>query len=412
MKISNILLAVAVAAITAIGLEAQNAVTPYSRIAYGILNDNLTGIQRSMGGVGIAMQNGRQINVVNPASYSQVDSLTFLWDVGTHLSFNWSQENGKRGRTIGGGLDYLTGEFRIARGLGGAFGLVPYSSVGYTFGGKIDNGKETRVGSGGLSELFVGFGYEPVKGLSIGANVSYLFGTITNETQIATASTSQFQRVTEVRDWNIKVGLQYGVNVTPKDRLVLGFTYQPKKYYHGHAWGTYYDIANDTKADTVGFCPLKGNYEQAAGYGAGLSYTRDNRLTLEADFLYQQWSKAKYRAITGYEADDMTFDDRWKASFGISYTPDPRGNYLNRMTYRIGGFYNHDYINVRDNNVRDYGIGLGFSFPALGGKTLVNLGFEWRHRYSAPVLYIKEDILNITLSVNFNELWFWKNKIR
>ena len=25
---------------------------------------------------------------------------------------------------------------------------------------------------------------------------------------------------------------------------------------------------------------------------------------------------------------------------------------------------------------------------------------------------LKEDYLNITVSVNFNEMWFWKNKIR
>ncbi len=50
--------------------------------------------------------------------------------------------------------------------------------------------------------------------------------------------------------------------------------------------------------------------------------------------------------------------------------------------------------------------------PVPNGKTTINLGFEWRHRTSSPTVLIEEDCLNITLSVNFNELWFWKNKIR
>lgn len=414
MKLSYITKIIAAAVIMTMADQAtaQNNVTPYSRIAYGILQDNATSTQRAMGGVGIAMQNGRQVNVMNPASYSQVDSLTFLWDIGLDLSMNWSEENGKRGHTVGGGFDYAAGQFRITKGLGASFGIVPYSSVGYSFGGTIENGAETRSGSGGLNELFVGAGWEPVKGLSIGANFSYLFGTITNETDVLTSSTTLFQRVTEVRDWNVKVGLQYGLNVTPRDRIVLGLTYQPKKSFHGHAWGTYYDSSLDEKADTVGYTSLKGNYEQPNTFGAGLAYSHGDRVTAEVDFLYQPWSKAAYRTLGGFEAANMKLDDRWKASVGFSVTPNPRGNYFKRMTYRAGAFYNHDYLNIRGNNVRDYGVGMGFGFPALGSKTLVNLGLEWRHRVTAPEVLIKENYFNITLSVSFNEMWFWKNKLR
>ena len=136
--------------------SAQTITSPYSRLGMGILGDNATGIQRSMGGVGIAMQNGRQINVMNPASYSQVDSLTFLWDIGLDLTNSWSTEGSKHGYNLGGGLDYITMEFRLAKNLGAAIGVVPFSSVGYTFGGEIENGLDSRTGSGGLSELFAG----------------------------------------------------------------------------------------------------------------------------------------------------------------------------------------------------------------------------------------------------------------
>ena len=69
-------------------------------------------------------------------------------------------------------------------------------------------------------------------------------------------------------------------------------------------------------------------------------------------------------------------------------------------------------MNVNGNTVRDYGATFGVGLPAPGSKTTVNIGFEWKHRYSAPTSLIKEDYFNITVSVNVNEMWFWKNKIR
>lgn len=402
-------LAVALAVLTA---AAQHSSTPYSRIGYGILADNATGIQRAMGGVGIAMQNGRQVNVINPASYSQVDSLTFLWDIGFDLSNNWSTEGSVKGYTFGGGLDYITSQFRLGKRVGASFGLVPYSNVGYSYDTEINNGSETRKGSGSLNELYVGVGVEPLKGLSVGANFSYLFGTLVNRTTIYSTSTNNFTREVQVRDWNVKVGLQYGVNIGPKGRLVLGATYMPRKAFHGRTWGTYIDATNDTKPDTLSRQSLKDGHQQPHTFGVGVSYSHNNRITAEADFTYQQWSKAKYEKLEGFEGTGMSLNDRWKAAAGVAVTPNPRGGYLSRITYRMGAFYNRDYISVQSNNVRDYGLTVGFSFPAPGSKTLINLGLEWRHRYSAPVALIKENYLNISLSVNFNELWFWKNKIR
>ena len=411
-RIKHIILATLFLATSVTSALAQSSTSPYSRLGFGILNDNATGMQRSMGGVGYAMQNGRQINVMNPASYSQVDSLTFLWDIGMDLTNCWSKEYDKSGYNLGGGLDYITGQFRVAKNLGAALGLVPFSSVGYSFGGDLATGTDSKSGVGGLNELFLGVGYQPFKGLSIGANFSYLFGTTTNTTQVTYITTSQFTRSLEVRDWNVRAGLQYGFNFSRKNRVVLGVTYSPKKAMHGTAMGTMSDVTLDKKVDTVANMSLKGNYELPTTIGAGISYTYDNRLNLEVDYTYQQWSKAKYTPINYFEVPSTKWNDRWKVAAGVSYIPNPRGSYLKRMTYRLGAFYNNDYTNVNGNDVRDYGVTLGFSFPALNSKTLVNLGVEWKHRYTAPTNLLKEDYLNVTLSVNFNEMWFWKNKIR
>ena len=85
---------------------------------------------------------------------------------------------------------------------------------------------------------------------------------------------------------------------------------------------------------------------------------------------------------------------------------------MKRITYRAGAFYNRDYIMAGDNNVRDYGVSCGFGFPTASGRTIVNLGFDYRQRQSTPAALLKEKYFNITLGVNFNGNWFYRNKLR
>ncbi len=402
-----------IAATASLMAAGQVSTSPYSKVGYGLLSDNATGIQRSMGGVGYAMQNGRNINAMNPASYSQVDSLTFLWDLGLDLTNLWSKENGVRGYSFGGGLDYLAGHFKITKGMGGAFGLVPYSSVGYSFGNDLkDDNSEVRSGTGGFNQLFVGVGYEPVRGLSIGANVAYLFGTTSNSSNVITESITLYERLMEIRDYNVQIGIQYSLPLRDgNDRITVGATYQPRKSFHGHTWGIFHD-SQDDKPDTIGYTSLSGKYEQPHSIGVGISYNYHNRMLAEVDFTYQKWADAKYSPLKGFEAETIRFNNRWKAAAGVQYTPNRRGSYLGSMVFRFGGHYTHDYMNITGNNVRDYGLACGISLPVAGGKSMVNFGLEWKRRFTKPVMLIREDYFNITLGITFNELWFWKSRIR
>lgn len=43
---------------------------------------------------------------------------------------------------------------------------------------------------------------------------------------------------------------------------------------------------------------------------------------------------------------------------------------------------------------------------------MINLGLEWKHRQASPQTLISENYFNVTLGVNFNEVWFFKRKIK
>lgn len=414
MKIKSLFIIALIAVATATGISAQNTSSPYSKFGYGLLRDNATSTQRQMGGVGYAMHSGRQVNVMNPAAYAATDSLTFLFDMGIDVSMFWREDASGKSHDWGGGFEYLTIQFPVSKTIGVSAGLLPYSSVGYSFGSEIDNGASAHQGTGGLNQLYVGAGIMPIKNLSVGFNFSYLFGNIYNDayvSQTGASTQSLFEQVMEVKDYHLQFGLQYTYRLSRKNSLTLGVTYAPSKSLLGKTYVLkYYDTSATPDTIAPGIVRLHNKYSLPETWGVGLGYDWNDRLHAEVDFTYQNWADVKYEQIENFSA--TKFANRWRVGAGVSYQPDPRGGYFKRMTYRAGGYFNRDYIMVEDNHVKDYGISCGFGFPAASEKTVINLGFEYMRRQATPDPMMKEKYFNITLGVNFNQLWFYKNKLR
>lgn len=412
MKINRLFAIIITAAFCGIYANAQNGtLTPYSRYGYGILSDNSTSMQHAMGGIGYAMNSGRQINVKNPASYAAIDSLTFLFDMGANFTSLWSEENGVKENNLSGGLDYITMAFPLSKRMGASIGLLPFSTTGYSFSDSMDNGSTSHTGSGSISEVYVGAAINPFANLYLGFNFAYMFGSLSNDVYAytITGSTSLFERFIKVTDWRLDFGMQYPIQINQDSRLTLGLSFSPGKGLHGETYGLYYDAGTANKVDTIGYTKLNGKNSLPATWGGGVNYMWRERLMMEADFTYQPWKDAKYTAIEDFERAD--FANRWKVALGAQYTPNPRGTWSKRMQYRIGTYYNRDYIMVRGNNVREFGITAGLGLPITGYKSMLNIGVEYKHRQASPQALIKENYVNITLGINFNEMWFRKSRI-
>lgn len=392
-------------------VSAQEGMSPYSRFGYGLLNNNATSMQRQMGSVGYAMNSGRQINVMNPASYAAIDSMTFLFDMGLDFTALKSREADTHDTRYGGGLEYITMQFPVTRYMGASIGILPYSSVGYAFGSDITNGSVSRSGSGGINQAYIGLSGKIFKGFTAGFNFSYLFGNTLNDVYVtSTSSTSLFEQELDVRDWLIQFGVQYGINVTRDDRVTFGAVYTPGKSLHGDTRVIKYDMNGSESPDTVASDKMHNRFSIPETWGGGISWRHNNKLLIEADFTWQPWSKAKFAEMENFVT--TRFEDRWQIGVGAEYVPSPRGSYLGRVAYRAGALYNRDYMKVGDNSVHDYGVSVGFGLPTPAGKTLINLGFEYRHRQASPQALLKENYFTVTLGVNFNELWFFQNRLR
>ena len=97
MKKTKILGCLLIALTTISGAWAQGGTkSPYSQFGIGALSDQSQSMSRGMNGVGYALRQGNQVNTLNPASYSSIDSLTMLFDMGLSGQFTHFEENSVR----------------------------------------------------------------------------------------------------------------------------------------------------------------------------------------------------------------------------------------------------------------------------------------------------------------------------
>ena len=87
-----------------------------------------------MGGIAYGLRDKYQTNFANPASYTAVDSLTFIFDGAVSLQ-NTNLSNGTLKRNAkNSSFDYITMQFRASKWTAISLGLLPYSNVGYSMG--------------------------------------------------------------------------------------------------------------------------------------------------------------------------------------------------------------------------------------------------------------------------------------
>jgi hypothetical protein len=93
-----------------------------------------------MNGVGIGLKEQGQVNYLNPATYSQIDSTTFIFDVAmTMQTANFRESTAQGSRSLNSRdacFEYAVASFRVRKHLGMSFGILPYSVVGYEYSTK------------------------------------------------------------------------------------------------------------------------------------------------------------------------------------------------------------------------------------------------------------------------------------
>jgi hypothetical protein len=159
--------------------------SPYSRYGLGEVQGNGFAQNFSLGGTGVGIVNDSifpyYVNILNPATY--VTSRLTVFEAGMNAEFltlTTSSQKQKRNSVAPG---YLAFGIPFTKWWGSSFGLKPYSIMGYnlTDSATLENiGKVNYAykGSGAINQAFFGNGFRINRYLSVGANVSYLFGSM------------------------------------------------------------------------------------------------------------------------------------------------------------------------------------------------------------------------------------------
>ncbi|MCG8581518.1 MAG: hypothetical protein MI866_16455, partial [Bacteroidales bacterium] len=82
-----------------------------------------------------------------------------------------------------------------------------------------------------------------------------------------------------------------------------------------------------------------------------------------------------------------------------------------RMHYRIGAFYDQEYLTIQGKDIDSRGITAGLTIPMRDGS-LINLAYEYKERGTTDAGLIEETFNTFKIGLTFNESWFQKRKFK
>lgn len=271
-----------------------------------------------------------------------------------------------------------------------------------------------------MHQAYIGAGWEPVKGLAVGANFSYLWGSIDRSVSNS-YSNSYYKTLTryysmQVNSYKVDFGVQYTHQFSKKDWATVGVTFSP-----GHGLGASADmkiISNDTQngvTDTTAYSIGKA-YKLPTMIGAGVMWNHNNQWKVGFDYSLQKWGSLGYPSFDGtnYALKNGIYKDRSKFNLGAQYCYGERSRaFFKRVQYRVGASYATPYYKMNGvDGPKEISVSAGFGIPIMNSynnRSMLNISGQWV-KSSAKDL-IKENSFRINIGFTFNEDWFKKWKM-
>ena len=403
--------------------------SPYSIFGLGDLSREGTAYNKSMGGVGIASNNKRFLNIMNPAAVSSRDSSAFMADFGLVEKNSIFRQNDLRSGKNTFNMYNFVISFPIYRSSAMMVGVTPFSDIGYDIKlkqtdpdiiGNTGNITYNTYGEGGVYQLFAGAGVTFWKRLSLGAEFIYYFGTL-DKVYNEDFSNSSYASLNSgynliVRGTTGKFGLQYQQPLGNDMSLVLGATYRLGTGIKGKT--VYYENKNTSEiVDTLVYNELrngKDNELKIAGeLGVGVSIKSGDRWSVEFDYLRSDWRSSGMDVYDGYTvkgASDFTasVSQSFRAGFEIVPNRNDIRYYLRRCAYRAGVYYEQAYYKLDGNMVNSMGITLGVTLPVFRWYNGLTLGVDFGQRGSLKTNMTRERYVSFVVGFNIFDIWFQK----
>jgi hypothetical protein len=392
---------------------------PYTRFGIGEFRNAVNVSLRGMGSVSSAYSNEYSINTDNPASYTSLKFTTY--EAGVEGSKKTIYYGGNSYPTGTLTYSYLTIGIPVGKHFAMALGLRPMSRVYYNTVDSLDitglgPSIRTYSGDGAVSHAYIGLAGK-IKGLSVGVNVGYLFGTINHTSSLdkqydsTNYFNSGFSNFIRIGDLYYKAGLLYENKLKKNLGIRIGATFSTKQNINARKDDYQYiytvysgETVVDTAIQNVG---NKGTIVLPTSYSIGIQLFDNNKWAAGVDFSAMNWKQ--YRS---FGAIDSVANSTFKIAIGGEYTPNANSmyKYLSRITYRLGFYYGRNYIQLRNTPLDYYAITLGGSIPFKRSMNHVHLGLEIGKMGTEAKGLIRENFVKFSVGFSLNDRWFIKRK--
>lgn len=432
MSLNKKILATVLMAASVVPALAQSGTnSPYSQYGLGQQSEQTSGFNRGMNGLGQGFREHNQVNYINPASYSALDSLTFIFDVGLSGQITNFSENGIKKNANNGDFEYAVAGFRAFKHVGVSFGILPYTNIGYNYSTSkaldadhTTTSYNTYSGSGGLHQVYLGIGWQILKGLSIGANMAYLWGdmsrSVVNSYSDSYVNTLSKYYTATANSYKLDLGLQYLLSIGRKNSVTIGATYTFGHKLSSEPTCMVVSTNPSTAVSDTTQYSIKDGLEIPNVLAVGLMWNHNNKWKVGFDFNYQNWSDVSFPVYTvannvpSYVLNNNYYSDRYKYTLGGEYCKNEYGRkFFDRLKYRIGASYATPYYKVNGSDgPKEYSLSAGFGIPIVNSynnRSLLNISAQWVH-FAANGL-LTENTFRINIGLTFNERWFMKWKV-
>jgi hypothetical protein len=410
-------------AFTATGQKLVNS--PFSRFNIGSMEPAGSFRSLAMGGIATSMRDNNSIYFSNPASYSCLDTNSFIFDFGIDYSINKIPSGISDYTSDDMNFDHLFMGFPLSKGWGFAVGIMPISNGYYKMSETVRLGDDGynpltggytsyHAGEGGFNNFFMGSGVRINKNFSVGVNMTIIFGEINRSNLFAF---DDFYNVFHIdRSEKLKLGginFDYGMQYTTSLKndyfINAGVSLNTAKHYSSKYEQLKLSYTAYGSKDTISY--ISDNSTSAFIPGTlklGISFGKKNKFITGFDFVSTNWSNSKIPGSTGYATNTKSL------LWGAEFIPDKFSNYsyLKRVSYRIGAHTGGNYLTINGEQLKEYGASFGIGLPMRRSLSKTNLFFDFTKKSgsSANDLHT-ENYYTIGISLNlYDDFWFFKRK--
>ncbi|HLS70205.1 MAG TPA: hypothetical protein VK027_00945 [Chitinophagaceae bacterium] len=397
---------------------------PYSMYGVGYFLNNKHTINRGMGGVSIADKQENNLNLSNPATISFLENISLDFAVEGRQNNFLLQGNTTKGGTAG--LSYLGLGIPFNKHLGMSVSFQPLSNMYYYAQDEENNellGKHfiTYQGSGGLNKAQLGFSGN-YKGLSLGANLGYLFGSF-SQSKTLNSNNDEASMVNSVLNTTRQVGGLYWdfgalMHIPIKNEQFIDIGLKGNIAQNFNANQNNYAITNSIIGEQMLIDTLRRTEDQAgelvlpASYGLGLAYGKKDLWKVLAEANYTDWSTFSFFNDNRGIRPEASYDFRLGATFTPSKNSD-KLTYFHMMNYRGGLYFQQDHLQLENAGFQTIGGSIGFSLPLRRQYNYfakVHLAFDAGQRKTNISHLGTENFIKMTIGVSLNDIWFVRPK--